>query len=224
LVLRAAYLLKEKIGVSSGARIVLDKCLPIASGIGGGSADAAATLIGLNQIWGSPLSRAQLATLSVHLGADVPVCVRGVAAHMTGTGEATSPIPALPPIAMVLVNPMLACPTGPVFARYDARGGIAPLTKADVPPFNSQDELLDYLRATPNDLTQAACDLVPAIGDTLQAIATSPEVLLTRMSGSGATCFGLYANLQAAKQAAASIKKALANPSIWVEADEISSQ
>lgn len=223
LVLRAASLLNQHLGTSQGAAIRLTKNLPIASGIGGGSADAAATFIGLNQMWNGRLDQTALQGLAAQLGADVPACVLGQSLRMTGTGEATSAVGALPPLGIVLVNPLLACPTGPVYRRFDEMGQARELCYDKLPQLVSQDQLLAYLASNLNDLEAAAIDLVPEIGIVLAAIGASPDVLLSRMSGSGATCFGLYPSLTQAKAAAVAIKNHLAIGRVWVEADQIGS-
>jgi 4-diphosphocytidyl-2-C-methyl-D-erythritol kinase len=221
LVLRAARLLQDEAQNKQGARIILTKNLPIASGIGGGSADAAAALIGLNQLWGIGANIEKLQRLGAALGADVPACLLGAALRMTGTGEATEAVPPLPKLGIVLVNPLVPCPTGSVYQKYDQIGAFADARLEPLPSLSSTDLLLDYLHATPNDLEAPAIALVPQIGSILAAIGATKDVLLTRMSGSGATCFGLYANVDDAKTAADSLRKALASSPVWVEADEI---
>jgi 4-diphosphocytidyl-2-C-methyl-D-erythritol kinase len=223
LVLRAAHLLADQFGAKQGVHIRLTKSLPIASGIGGGSADAAAALIGLNSLWGGGLSLKHLQDLAAKLGADVPACVSGQPLRMTGTGETTQNIGSLPSLGIVLVNPLVPCPTGPVYRRFDEMGHARPLLQQLLPALTKPADLLAYLHQTPNDLEPAAQSLVPEIGTTLAAIASSPGVLLTRMSGSGATCFGLYESLAKAQIGAVAIKKTLAIKSVWVEADEIKS-
>jgi 4-diphosphocytidyl-2-C-methyl-D-erythritol kinase len=221
LVLRAASILRAHLGETRGARIKLIKHLPIASGIGGGSADAAATLLGLNRLWDGKVSHETLQGLGATLGADVPACVAGVALRMTGTGEVVIRVPALPKLGIVLVNPLIGCPTGPVYNRYDERGAIAALRLHPLSDLLTPAALIEYLVASPNDLQAPAITLVPEIGDVLHAIAHSPGVLLARMSGSGATCFGLYESLALAQKGAVAIKNTLALKPVWVEADEI---
>ena len=225
LVLRAARLLRDHSGSPLGATITLTKHLPIASGIGGGSADAAAALIGLNQLWNCGATRTQLQALGARLGADVPACVLGQALRqalrMTGTGETICAVPALPQMGIVMVNPLIDCPTGSVYHCYDRLGYFSDERLTTLPNLSTIGELLAYLRETPNDLEAAAITEVPEITNVLAAICATPDVLLTRMSGSGATCFGLYQNLAIAQQAAVAIKNALASHPVWVEADEI---
>jgi 4-diphosphocytidyl-2-C-methyl-D-erythritol kinase len=221
LVLRAASILRAHLGETRGARIKLAKHLPIASGIGGGSADAAAALIGLNRLWDGGVGDETLQKLGATLGADVPACVAGVALRMTGTGEVIIPVPALPKLGIVLVNPLISCPTGPVYNRYDEGGAIAALPMDPLPDLATPSALLEYLALSPNDLQVPAIALVPQIGGVLRAIEQSPDVILARMSGSGATCFGLYESLAMAQKRAVAIKNTLALNPVWVEADEI---
>ena len=221
LVLRAASRLREHNAISSGAIITLTKSLPIASGIGGGSADAAATLKGLNELWGLGVGYSALAHLAESLGSDVPACVLGQALRMTGAGEILQAVPSMPKMGIVLVNPLVPCATGPVFARYDALGSKNNVAYEALPDLSTTAMLLTYLYEMPNDLEPAAIAMVPQIGRILEAIGGTPDVLLARMSGSGATCFGLYANLAQATIAAQALRNQIASSPIWVEADEI---
>jgi 4-diphosphocytidyl-2-C-methyl-D-erythritol kinase len=120
-----------------------------------------------------------------------------------------------------LVNPLKPCPTGPVYQAFDQIGGATELALSQLPSLSTQDQLLAFLRVNGNDLEAAVIQLVPEIATVLNAIAQSPEVLLARMSGSGATCFGLYPTLDMAQAAAVDIKNHLAIDPIWVKADEI---
>ncbi len=191
-----------------GARITLDKHLPVASGIGGGSADAAAALHALAALWGRPLPPPE-AILA--LGADVPVCLAGRACRMGGVGEVLAPVPPLPPVWIVLANPGLAVPTPAVFARLERRDN-PPLPP--VPAFGDAGALAAWLAAQRNDLEVPAIALAPAIAEVRAALAAQPGALLARMSGSGATCFALFAAEAPARTAAA----ALARPGWWAAA------
>ena len=192
LVLRAARALAAAAGVTTGAALQLDKQIPVAAGLGGGSADAAAALRLLSRLWGLNWPAARLEMLAADLGSDVPACVASRTCFGAGRGEVLSAWPGdLGGMAVLLVNPRVAVPTGPVFAGWDRcdRGGIAP----GVP--------LATLR---NDMTPAALAIAPVIGDVLMALdVTTP--LLARMSGSGATCLALYDNATARDSAAAAI-------------------
>jgi 4-diphosphocytidyl-2-C-methyl-D-erythritol kinase len=200
LVLRAGRALAEAAGVQAGARLTLDKVIPVAAGLGGGSADAAAALRLLSRLWHLDWPASRLEALAAGLGADVPACIRSQTCFGTGRGDALAPGPDdLAGTPLLLVNPRVAVPTGPVFAGWDQQdqGGIA----AGTP--------LAELR---NDMTAAAVAIAPVIGDVLAALeATRP--LLARMSGSGATCLALYAD-RAARDGAA----AMLAPNGWWQA------
>lgn len=199
LVLRAARLLAQAYGVKTGAHIDLEKVLPVASGIGGGSADAAAALKALIRLWHLKPSEAELMALALKLGADVPVCMKGKAVFMQGIGEKLLPAPKLPEAWLVLVNPGIPLATPPVFK---ARSGPFSATASfDAPPCDIFD-LVRLLRDRKNDLAAPAISLVPAIADVLKTLEAEPGCLLARMSGSGATCFGLFKNEDEARAAA----------------------
>lgn len=213
LVLRAARALAEECGARAGARLHLTKRLPVASGIGGGSADAAAALRALVHLWRVAIAPERLASLALGLGADVPVCLAGRPALVGGIGETVVPVPALPAVALLLVNPGVPLGTAAVFrARAQGGAGFGPAAPGWTAPRDAA-ELAGRLAATRNDLEAAARSLVPDIGDVLQAIAGAPGCLLARMSGSGATCFGIFGALADARHAAASL--AAAHPGWW---------
>jgi len=208
LVLRAA----RAFGPAPGAALVLDKHLPVASGIGGGSADAAAALRVLAALWGRPLPD-PAAVLA--LGADVPVCLAGRPSRMQGVGEVLTPLPhPLPPAHAVLVNPGVAVATPAVFARLTRRDG-APMPDP-LPRLTDLAALTDFLAAMRNDLEPAAIALAPPVALARAALAAQPGCRLARMSGSGATCFGLFATAPAAQAAARAI--GAAHPGWWVAA------
>jgi 4-diphosphocytidyl-2-C-methyl-D-erythritol kinase len=199
LVLRAARTLAAEAGVPALARLELEKHLPVASGIGGGSADAAATLRLLCRLWRVAPDPAALDRLALRLGADVPVCLGCQPTRMGGTGEKLAPAPALPPCAVLLVNPGVAVATAEVFrARSGPYSAPAHLPEGwpDAPAMAAD------LATLANDLEAPARSLCPAIGDVLASIAAQPGCLLARMSGSGATCFGLFAEQASAEHAA----------------------
>jgi 4-diphosphocytidyl-2-C-methyl-D-erythritol kinase len=198
LVLRAARAVAETAGIAPAARLSLTKRLPVASGIGGGSADAAAALRLLARFWGIG-GAVSLPAIAARLGADVPVCLASRPARMSGIGEALAPAPALPRGGIVLLNPGAALPTAEVFR---ARGpGFSP--PASLPAgWRSVAEMAEHLAQLRNDLEPAARALRPEINDVLAALAATSGCLLARMSGSGATCFGLFATEAAAARAA----------------------
>ncbi len=209
LVLRAARSLADAAGIEPNAAMMLEKNLPVASGIGGGSADAAAALRLLSHLWGVALAPVILHKLAERLGADVPVCLLGAPTRMRGVGEQLDPAPHLPNCGLVLVNPGVALATASVFkARQGGFSAATPLPAG----WNSASAMAEDLRNLTNDLQRPAIALQPVIGDVLAAITERPGCLLARMSGSGATCFGLFADAdQATAQAAA-----LAHSGRWV--------
>jgi 4-diphosphocytidyl-2-C-methyl-D-erythritol kinase len=193
-----------------GAALTLDKQLPVASGIGGGSADAAATLQALSRLWGRPLPAAQDI---LSLGADVPVCLAGRPVRMTGVGEGLHPLMhPLPPAALVLANPGVALATPDVFAALERREN--PALPRDLPRLRDTAELAAFLSMTRNDLEPPAIRLAPVIGRVKSALSAQPGCRIARMSGSGATCFGLFDDPLAAAAAAASLRRA--EPGWWV--------
>ena len=218
LVLKAARALAAQAGRTPGAAIRLTKRLPVASGIGGGSADAAATLRGLNRLWNLGLPERALAQIGLGLGADVPVCVAGVPSFFGGIGDEIASAGPLPRAHVVLVNPGAPLATAAVFrarAQGAAGGGYSqPARWTDAVP--DAVALAGLLAKRSNDLTAAAISLLPAIADVLAALEQVPACLLARLSGSGATCFGLFAERGEAREAAAMI--AAARPDWWVVA------
>jgi 4-diphosphocytidyl-2-C-methyl-D-erythritol kinase len=200
LVLRAARALAEVAGRPAGAALRLVKRLPVASGIGGGSADAAAALRALNVLWGLGLAPDALGRLALALGADVPVCLEGRAARVGGIGERIEPFGRLPEAGLLLVNPGLPLSTASVFK---ARQGAFSPPASLVGSISDARGLAEALRGTRNDLEAAARALLPAIGEVLHAIEALDGCRLARMSGSGATCFGLFDDEAAAGRAAA---------------------
>lgn len=181
----------------AGAAINLTKNLPVASGIGGGSADAAAVLRGLSRMGHA------LPANPERLGADVPVCLDSNPARMQGTGEILTPLPPLPPLPLVLANPGAAVSTPQVFAALDRRDN--PGLPA-IHAFTGLGDLTAWLAGTRNDLEAPALSLAPAIGQVLDAL-RSTGAAFARMSGSGATCFGLYDTADRARIAATALKQ-----------------
>lgn len=203
LVIRAAELLDA--GTGRGAALRLAKNLPAAAGIGGGSADAAATLRALGSHWGLPLPE-DTATL----GADVPVCLQDGPQRMTGVGEVLTPVGPLPPCWIVLVNPGKPLATPQVFAELQCKLN-APMDA--IPDFANFTSFADWLASQRNDLEAPARAILPEISLCLEAL---KDAALARMSGSGATCFGLYESEAQAHAAADCIAKV--QPGWWVAA------
>jgi 4-diphosphocytidyl-2-C-methyl-D-erythritol kinase len=205
LVLKAAQML----GSPLGAAITLEKRLPIASGIGGGSADAAATMQALGALWGCALPDAGQV---LALGADVPVCLAGQSCRMAGIGDQISPL-TLPPAHLVLVNPGVGLSTAAVFGALLRRDN-PPLPPAA--PMPDAAALAAHLGHCRNDLEAPALSVVPEIGAVLAALQGQTGCLLARMSGSGATCFGLFASASAAEGAASALRAQ--SGAWWVQA------
>lgn len=195
LVMRAALALASAAGVEAGARLILDKRLPVASGIGGGSADAAATLRALVRLWDVRLPSDRLRLIVQGLGADVPVCLASRPARMQGVGEILGSAPVLPACGMVLLNPGAAVSTPDVFRARQGAFSDIPVLPAAWPDVAAMAADLALLR---NDLEAPAMALCPAIAPVLDWLRARPGCLLARMSGSGATCFGLFATPDAA--------------------------
>lgn len=205
LVYRAAELLRESCRVVKGAALILDKRLPVAAGVGGGSADAAAALRALNRLWGLKLGEAALRELGFRLGADVPACLSSAPAAVSGAGEILRAAPRLPPLFVCLANPGVETPTGPVFRDFDAANPDPPPPRP-APGFSpTVAGVVRCMRATRNDLEAPAIARAPVIAETLKALAASPGALFARMSGSGATAFALYASQSAAMRAARAV-------------------
>lgn len=205
LVLRAARAVRSAFGVTAGAALRLDKRLPVASGIGGGSADAAATLRALVRLWRLPADDPRFQEIAAELGADVPACLLSRTAWADGRGDHLRPLAAgsLSGTPLLLVNPRVACPTEPVFRGWDG---------VDRGPLGQGDPLASAI-AGRNDLEPPARKLVPDIGDVLTLVSRQPGTEMTRMSGSGATCFALFQSLEARDLAADTISAA--QPGWW---------
>ncbi|MGD9809737.1 MAG: 4-(cytidine 5'-diphospho)-2-C-methyl-D-erythritol kinase [Sphingobium sp.] len=193
LVVRAAMALADAAGGGAGARIMLDKMLPVAAGLGGGSADAAAALRLLVRLWGINPATLDFPLIARTLGADVPACLASATLFGTGVGERLEPVDLdLSGRPVLLVNPRLPCPTGPVFAAWDGvdQGALDP----------------EEWQSGRNDLEEPARRLVPEIGEVLAALAAQPGAVLSRMSGSGATCFALFGDARACDMAETAIR------------------
>lgn len=221
LVMRAATALKETARVSTGAHITLNKRLPIAAGIGGGSADAAAALRALCKLWSVDESIAE--GIAPALGGDVPVALANVPAFMRGEGERVERVGMTFSVPAVLINPNVPCPTGAVFHALDAMGEREPFSEVSLPDFTETSDSLtlfvNWLTVQENHLEVPAIELCPEIGDVLRALESFETVLVARMSGSGATCFGVFETLEAAHDTAAALR--LAFPNWWIAPCEL---
>ncbi|GGE41060.1 4-diphosphocytidyl-2-C-methyl-D-erythritol kinase [Primorskyibacter flagellatus] len=192
-------------------RIALDKHLPAAAGIGGGSSDAAAVLRGISRLTGlAPPDD------TVRLGADVPVCLPARAARMQGVGEIVTPVADLPRLHAVLVNPGVEVATPACFARLATRTN--PPMPDPLPRWSGPADLIDWLATMRNDLEPPACHIAPVIADLLETLRADPACRLARMSGSGATCFALTDTAAHARAMAARLSR----PQWWVQPTRLS--
>ena len=205
LVLKAARLLAGCAGLAPRAALRLTKRIPVAAGLGGGSADVAATLLALVDLWRVAMPPEELFDLAATLGADVPMCLAGRPALATGIGERLAPVPALPACAILLVNPGVALPTPAVFRAR--QGGFSPARAIDNGWRNLSDFAQDLARRG-NDLTDAAISLRPEVAAVLDRLRHSEGAAHVSMSGSGATCFALYGSDEEAQRAASRLPAA----------------
>jgi 4-diphosphocytidyl-2-C-methyl-D-erythritol kinase len=190
LVMQAATQLRIRTGCILGAKITLDKQIPISAGLGGGSSDAGAVIEGLSRYWKLWDIAALKHALAVDLGADVPVCVRPQTAFVGGIGEQVTPVSLECEVYVLLVNPNIALPTAQVFRHFKSE-----YAKPEPMParrITSFDALIDGLAGKRNMLEEAATEIAPAIADMLYALRSTAGCRMAAMAGSGATCFGLY--------------------------------
>jgi 4-diphosphocytidyl-2-C-methyl-D-erythritol kinase len=226
LVLKAALLLAARVPDLKVGAFTLDKVLPVAAGIGGGSADAAAALRLLSRLNNLSLDDSRLREVALETGADVPVCLASHACDMTGVGETLLPL-SLPKIPCVLVNPCVPVATKEVFAALGLRNGELLVGATDVlrgtdwpEPGASLEDWVEVLAESSNDLEAPAARIQPAIGEVIAALSATNGAWLVRMSGSGATCFAIYENTADAGRAAEKIR--FDRPGWWVHAGVLS--
>ena len=220
LVLKAANALAERVRGLKYGHFVLSKRLPVAAGLGGGSADAAAALRLLARRNHLALDDGRLCEAARLTGADVPVCLDPRPRLMSGTGNLLSPPLDLPRLPAVLVNPRVAVPTKGVFEKLAApRVARAAKVSEDYPP-TDRASLIEYLTDRGNDLEPPAVALQPVVAEVLEALHQLSGCRLARMSGSGATCFAIYENTAEAKRAADGIRRD--HPGWWVHAGTLS--
>ncbi|MDR3518033.1 MAG: 4-(cytidine 5'-diphospho)-2-C-methyl-D-erythritol kinase [Azospirillaceae bacterium] len=216
LVWRALHALAEAVGRAPAVAIRLTKELPLASGIGGGSSDAAACLRALTRLWRLDPHDRRLRDVAAGLGADVPVCLAGVSAYFGGIGDQVEAAPALPSCPVVVVNPGVPLSTPAVFKAR--RGPFSAAARLIEIPYDVV-ALATLLEQRRNDLADAARGLDPAIDPVLDSLDAAPGCLLARLSGSGATCFGLFRDADDAGRAAARIHAE--HPAWWVRATRL---
>jgi 4-diphosphocytidyl-2-C-methyl-D-erythritol kinase len=223
LVLKAARLLAERVPNMKAGSFSLDKVLPVAAGIGGGSADAAAALRLLAQLNGLALDDPRIIEVAQLTGADVPVCVQSLACVMTGVGETLQPLN-LPKMPCVMVNPCVPIATRDVFKALGLRNGELLVGATDVllqdrswpEEGASLEDWVELLAASSNDLETPAMRVAPVVGEVISALSATNGAWLARMSGSGATCFAIYENTADAQRAAEKIRGQ--HPGWWVHA------
>ena len=213
LVVQATWTLARIAQKTPDVHAHLTKDLPLGSGIGGGSSDAAAMIWGLTEWWNLPKNASYLPELLAKLGADVPVCLPCQSARVRGIGDILDPVPAIPETPIVLVYPGKPCSTADVFMRYQ---GDFKATREMPAGFGDFDHFIGFLEETENDLLTAACESVPEIANILQALSHQKGCALSRLTGSGSSCFGLFEHEHDAAQAAESIRED--NPDWWVHA------
>jgi 4-diphosphocytidyl-2-C-methyl-D-erythritol kinase len=227
LVFKAAQLLRERVPDLRLGEFTLDKSLPVAAGIGGGSADAAAALRLLAQLNGLALDDSRLIEVAQLTGADVPVCLASRACVMTGVGETLQPL-SLPDMPCVMVNPCVPVATRDVFNALGLRNGELLVGATDIllqdvswPEAGaSVGEWISAFEEVGNDLEAPALKIQPVIGEVLSALGAADGVRLARMSGSGATCFAIFENAAEAQAAAEKIRRD--QPGWWVHAGALS--
>lgn len=212
LVVQAVWALARAAQKIPNVRVKLVKNLPIASGLGGGSSDAAAVIWGLLEWWKIPRQTHYLQGLMARLGADIPVCMACSPSRVRGIGDIVDPAPAMSEIPVVLVNPGKPCMTSEVFSRFT---GAFREPMALPAGFEKQAALISFLAQQRNDLLKAASETVPEIGNALNSLNVQDGCALARMTGSGATCFGIFNNENTARKAAKAI--AADNPDWWVK-------
>ena len=215
LVLLAARALAEMADREALAHIHLEKRLPIAAGIGGGSADAAATLRGLTRLWNLPFDASDLHALATKLGADVPVCLRSQTTRMQGIGDILTPVSSKANLPLVLVNPGRPVATSNVFQALETISGARTWSLDGT----TGRDFRGHLEASVNDLEPAAVQIEPVIKMTLDAISIEPGCTFARMSGSGATCFGVFDNLGSRNLAVSRLK--VSHPGWWVAGADV---
>ncbi|MEI6730839.1 MAG: 4-(cytidine 5'-diphospho)-2-C-methyl-D-erythritol kinase [Pseudomonadota bacterium] len=216
IVIKAAKILRQRFKIEQGAEITIEKNLPIASGIGGGSSDAASVLKLLIDLWGIKDKKQEIAQIALQLGADIPACLHANPLYMGGIGEQIQECEIEEDLYILLTSPGKSLATAEVFA---ARSGDFSTPPTRHKKFTSTTQLIELLKQTSNDLQQAAISIIPEIADLISNLEKQEGCLLARMSGSGATCFGIFNNKQNLQNAQNNLK--LENPNMWVEISSI---
>lgn len=202
---RAAAALQKATGCTKGAAIHVEKRIPVGAGMGGGSADAAGVLAGLNRLWGTGLNQVQLEEIGLTLGADVPFCLRGGLARTTGIGESMKPLPCRKAYDLVVVQPCRGLSTGEVFAAYhEKHGGMHPATDAAQQALAAGDTAL-LVESLGNVLQEVSLEMRPPIGEAI-ALLKQRGARAALMTGSGSAVFGVFPGEEEARQAARSLR------------------
>lgn len=209
LVWRATVALAAHLKRAPDVAITLEKNIPPGAGLGGGSADAAATVKALLSFWDMSIGDADLHALLLSLGSDVPACYAGTPVHMRGTGDIIDPAPAVPPLPVVLIWPGVPSSTPTAYKAYRPPFSAA----TTLPPNFTADSLIEFLGKQGNNLYAPACQSVPVIADAMTALEQQDGLRLARMSGSGSACFGLFADDDSAQRAIDTISRS--SPSSW---------
>lgn len=220
IILRAARLLRDRFDICQGAEISLVKHLPVSSGIGGGSADGAAVLHALGELWNISDRIADMDDLAISLGADVPVCMASETMQMGGVGEILRPVTLDFPLYLTLVNPGVSVSTKDIFAARVRRDAVFSSSRHLPDRITTLTQLRDILLSAGNDLQYDACESEPEIGNALEQISKADQCIFTAMSGSGATCFGLFPTCEAAQRAGRNIFRDF--PRWWVQPVKVS--
>lgn len=216
LIVRAANLMAQSFDKHLDLSITLFKELPIAAGLGGGSADAAAIICGLNDYWSLGLSKIELCEIGIRLGADIPVCIMGETVIMKSIGQVFEPAPKIPQnIAILIANPLCDCPTPEVFKKFDEIGNFSDIDSPQYKDYNSLDDLVAMLETMPNSLYRAANMIAPQISILKTAIESKIGTRFVAMSGSGASVFGIFDTFENAQIAASELTH---EHKIWAKA------
>ena len=215
LIIKAARLICEKVGISPNIKFNLIKNLPLASGIGGGSADAAAALKFCIEILSIKIAKTTLNHIALELGADVPVCLLSETCHMQGIGEKITRLNFNKQLHLLLMNPMVSVSTPAVFKQYENLSGGFDQNRSLANDQIHLPLILDILKESRNSLSEATLNIEPEINNVLHCLSNTDDVLITRMSGSGATCFALYEKQESCLNAAQRMKNN--KPDWWVK-------
>ncbi len=218
LMMRAALIMREKYRVLDGAKISLNKNLPIASGIGGGSSDCAAAIIGLNRLWNLNLSRSELFEIGQIIGSDVPACIAQEPLVMSEYGAKFVSAPKIPDLPALLINPLISAPTPMIYKQYDKLGQFPKSLDISYTDCDNVFECTNQISMMRNDLEAAAISIVPQIAELLAFLESQKGRLVSRMSGSGATCFALFDDIANAHIAQINAQKEFGTGKIWAKA------